>query len=155
MGHRWGQRVQAAIRVKLRGRPGAIGSGCIRDLSISGTFVETGLSLPLLTRVEIDTGSQGRASMGSRRLSGRVVRRNAIGFGVEWCEFAPKAVLTLLAQTQLLRPDWRTVVVAQDEGGGNRSRHAPAPRSTAATAETARLQQPSICSSGGSTSRSR
>ncbi len=107
MEHRWGQRVPATIKVRLRGRPGAIGSGCLRDVSISGAFVETALRLPLLTRVAIDAGSQGRASMGSRKLSGWVVRRNAIGIGVEWCEFAPQAVLTLLAQPHLLHPGWR------------------------------------------------
>ena len=39
MEHRWGQRVPAAIKVKLQGRPGAIGSGYLRDVSISGAFI--------------------------------------------------------------------------------------------------------------------
>ena len=112
MEHRWGQRVPATIKVKLQGRPGAIGSGCLRDVSISGTFVETALRLPLLTRVEIDAGSQ-------RRLSCWVVRRNAIGIGVEWCELAPRAVLTLLAQTRLPRQDWRAVGPLHDVPQGS------------------------------------
>lgn len=102
MEHRWGQRVPAAIKVKLQGRPGAIGSGCLRDVSISGAFIETALRLPLLVRIDVDAGS--------RKLAGWVVRRNAIGIGVEWCEFAPQAVLTLLAQFHLPHPGWRTAV---------------------------------------------
>jgi hypothetical protein len=30
-------------------------------------------------------------------VEGQVVRKDATGFGVEWCEFAPEAVRTLVA----------------------------------------------------------
>lgn len=110
MEHRWGHRIPAAIKVRLVGRPGAIGSGYLRDVSVSGAFVETALDLPLLTRVEISADLRGRNSSGGRQISGWVVRRDAAGIGVEWCEFAPQAISALLTEAseqpvpQTLRP---------------------------------------------------
>jgi PilZ domain len=69
--------------------------GHLKDLSLSGALVITDQALPLHAFVEIsietpDTGHGGEGVMA------RVMRNLEGGVGVEWCEFAPRAVTDLL-----------------------------------------------------------
>ena len=71
--------------------------GRIRDLSLSGAYIETGphrMSAGALL-VEFDGDCFG--SGGSYTLRAYVVRRVEAGVGVEWCEFAPESIRDLLA----------------------------------------------------------
>jgi hypothetical protein len=54
MEHRWGQRVQVGMNVRLSCLPYAIGSGRLRDVSVSGAFIETNLRIPLLARMQVE-----------------------------------------------------------------------------------------------------
>lgn len=93
MEHRWGGRKPMGTKVRLVAWPGAIGAGTLRDVSLSGAFVETDLSLPLLARVAVDPQFDRRASGETQGIHAFVVRQEADGLGMEWCEFAPEAVL--------------------------------------------------------------
>lgn len=98
MEHRWGQRVPAAIEVRLACRPYAIGAGRIRDASMSGAFISTDLELPLLARVRVEIDVElWNGRMQTRKLLAHVVRRDATGIGVEWCALAPAGLHEVLA----------------------------------------------------------
>lgn len=99
MEHRWGERVPMSLKVRLVSRPGAIGSGCLREVSLSGALVQTDLKLPVLTHVAIEFKLDQRNVNEIQEVAACVVRRIDNGLGVEWCEFAPEVICDLLAGT--------------------------------------------------------
>jgi hypothetical protein len=97
MEHRWGKRSALDIGVKLHLGPGAVNAGCITDASLSGAFVRTASRLRVFTHVltELDGGSPRESE--SQRIPAYVVRAASDGLGLEWSEFAPPGIATLLA----------------------------------------------------------
>lgn len=87
MEHRWGGRVAVDRSVRISSA-GITGTGTMRDLSISGAFIET--SLPLSGMVTVRIWNPGGANGRQARIeaAGFIVRRETSGFGVEWCELA-------------------------------------------------------------------
>ncbi len=102
MEHRWGQRIPAAIPVRLVGYPDTVGSGWLWDVSISGAFILTELRPPLLSSLEIEADLSHCGGDVAERLGGWVVRRDAAGIGLEWSELAP-AVLRALLGSELVQ----------------------------------------------------
>lgn len=96
MEHRWGHRVAADIDVRLFGCPASIGWGRLRDVSVSGGFIETRLSLPLLSIVRLTLPSKGRGTTESRPVQAVVIRRVPGGVGVEWFDSAGDAIEPLI-----------------------------------------------------------
>lgn len=84
MEHRWGERTSVNLTVRLTGLPGAIGMGRLRDVSLSGAFVETELNLLPLSPVHIERIAGICPT--SHHCEGRayVVRRISAGVGIEW-----------------------------------------------------------------------
>jgi PilZ domain len=103
MEHRWGKRSALDIGVRLRLGSGAVDTGRLVNASLSGAFVRTGHCLPGFTRVvvELDRGA-ARQSV-PQRIPAYVVRVAPDGLGLEWSEFAPPAIATLLARTVAVR----------------------------------------------------
>lgn len=95
MEHRWGHRSPVCIGVRLLGSPGAIGSGNLRDVSLSGGFVQTRLSLPVLTPVTVAIRSVAKNDH-VQEVPAHVIRRTTRGLGLEWEEFAPEIIGDLL-----------------------------------------------------------
>ncbi len=81
MEHRWGQRDEVAIPVRLRWqhRYGAA-IGEITNISTSGAWVQTAAQMPLLAPIEVDM----RSVEGRSRIEAYVVRRTSSGIGIEW-----------------------------------------------------------------------
>jgi len=97
MEHRWGCRVPTDVAVRLVLPLGAIGVGRIRNVSVTGAYIETRLSLPLLSLVHIElVPPQGTAGGSMRRSSAYVVRQGRGGVGLEWCDVAGAAAEALL-----------------------------------------------------------
>lgn len=93
MEHRCGDRRAANLPVRLLLPPREVVLGRIRDISLSGAFVQTYRELPAMTRVLVDLHSAGGSGSATRqRLAGFVVRNGATGVGIEWAEFAPGTV---------------------------------------------------------------
>jgi hypothetical protein len=97
MEHRWGQRAPCGSRVRLPTGAGICGAGRLRDVSMSGAFLETALELPLFGRVTVavvrgDPGHEIEAI-------GSVVRKEPGGVGIEWCETLPGSICALLGCT--------------------------------------------------------
>ena len=95
MEHRWGQRAVCRKQVRLSAGAGIGGTGRLRDVSMSGAFIETASVLPPLTRIEIavlPTTPGGREIL----VMASVVRSERDGVGVEWCEMSAGSVCAML-----------------------------------------------------------
>ncbi len=88
MEHRWGSRRELSLPVELQ-RPGfeAVRAR-IEDLSLSGAKLRLSAPLPALARWEV--------RIGAHVVPAWIVRRTANGIGVEWCDFGPTVVATIL-----------------------------------------------------------
>ena len=88
MDHRFGRRFECGTPVRLTA--GSLtGQGRMRDVSLSGVFVETDLYLPLFTRVSLFRTTAANRIIEMR---GSVVRRDGAGYGIEWCETPPGSI---------------------------------------------------------------
>jgi len=96
MEHRWGQRVplELPIRLDVGGRP--MGSGILRNASISGAFIETALEVPLFTNLAVVFRGSSGSKPGDCRLAACVVRSVLAGFGVEWRNTGSPDILALV-----------------------------------------------------------
>jgi hypothetical protein len=93
--HRWGERVGVKIPVRVSAAAFARVDCCVKNLSLSGAFMESNCELRLhaLIKVRIDLPPPtSRTAV----LEAHVSRKLNEGVGIEWCEFAPKIVKDLL-----------------------------------------------------------
>jgi hypothetical protein len=96
MEHRWGQRFEVDILVRVHSRPYAVRTGRLTDVSMSGGFIVSNVELRELRRLQIALVLPHRFSQATPVISAYVARRHRDGIGVEWCDFAPQAVVELL-----------------------------------------------------------
>ncbi|HET9474160.1 MAG TPA: PilZ domain-containing protein [Steroidobacteraceae bacterium] len=85
MEHRWGQRRNCLARVRVSAGSGVGGSARLRNVSLSGAFLETALPLPLFSQIAIAVVSAD-GSTDAVEFTASVVRADAGGVGIEWCE---------------------------------------------------------------------
>jgi hypothetical protein len=85
MEHRWGRRRPCRARVSVSASGGISGIGRLRDVSMSGAFLETAVPLPVFAQLAIavlrDDGSTHAVEFPAV-----VVRRDPSGVGIEWCD---------------------------------------------------------------------
>jgi hypothetical protein len=96
MEHRWGERVRMDLAVTVTANPFSIRNGRLTDLSLSGAHIQAVLDMRLLGRVEIGIVIPAQPRLEAPSIGAYVTRIHDLGFGVEWCEFAPPAVRDLL-----------------------------------------------------------
>jgi hypothetical protein len=89
--HRWGGRVPVRTRIGIRAQSGLQGVGYIRDVSVSGALLVTGLRVPSMSFVRVFVPA-------SVSLEAHVVRHTDEGFAVEWRELSPQLVRALMQQ---------------------------------------------------------
>jgi hypothetical protein len=107
MEHRWGTRITLHAPAELKTADGLSGVGSVRNASLSGAFVETRATVPLLARVSLRP-----LAAGSEWLDACVVRVEDRGVALEWLEPGLQAVAALLS----MRPHTHTSNAhAQDE----------------------------------------
>jgi hypothetical protein len=94
-GHRWSQRIAVDIPVQVAAHASPAIRGHLKNLSLSGAFMEADHELRLHAYIEISIvlPEMGR---NATRIMARVTRKSRDAVGVEWCEFAPNAVKDLL-----------------------------------------------------------
>jgi hypothetical protein len=85
--HRWGSRFNCGTRVELRAPDGARTDAVIRDVSLSGAFVESACELPLMDQVAVRP-----AAPTARWMRAFVVRSTDGGMALEWFEPGPEAI---------------------------------------------------------------
>jgi PilZ domain-containing protein len=92
MEHRWGERFRINQTVTVRDAKGWTAVARLRDVSISGAFIEC--------RHPFDTASWVTVHFGhgshSVAVDGFIARWTREGLGIEWSEFAPEVVTELL-----------------------------------------------------------
>ena len=112
MEHRWGERLKVSIQARLF-VPGVqvSQSGCLMDMSASGAFISTGVKPQLLQRLEVEFRAPTRTGFEVISMPACVVRRTAIGVGVEWCEALSVAIRDLIGA--ILIPDRRLTQLAK------------------------------------------
>jgi hypothetical protein len=103
MDHRWGERIQVDFPVRLMAHPFAKRDGRLTDLSVSGAYIETSVMIRPNSRLEITLLTNPWARREGAVLQAYVARRYREGVGIEWCQFAPEAVGSLL-RTVARRP---------------------------------------------------
>src|SRR5262245_10886119 len=96
MEHRWGQRVEVGMKVRFSCLPYAIGTGRLRDISVSGAFIETTVRPPLFARVHVEIILPTSARTKHYSVAAHITRHAPDGIGIEWLVFAPAAVAHLL-----------------------------------------------------------
>ena len=99
MDHRFGRRIACNATVRVTFRDGATGRGRLRNVSISGAFIETKLDLPVHARITIEVVRENGSS--DTRHAACVVRTDTDGVGIEWLETAETAICPLLGCTTL------------------------------------------------------
>jgi hypothetical protein len=98
MEHRWGKRSALDIGVRLWLHSEVIGSGRIANVSLSGALVHTACQLSPFNLVIVELES-GVLHNTPQRIGAYVVRVAPDGLGLEWCDFGPPAIASVLART--------------------------------------------------------
>jgi hypothetical protein len=113
MEHRWGERIEVALPVRIRAPYGLVGSGLVVNFSVSGAFIATTLPVASLSRVRVSFRLGRRAAqivqLGSSAFAAQVVRHSAAGFAVEWCDFGAEDVVAFAnsSRNHVLFPHYR------------------------------------------------
>jgi hypothetical protein len=94
--HRRGQRMAAAMWVRLSSSGAELGMGSITNASISGAFLETALKLPVNATITLEAVSSAGKDMQALKIAARVARIDSRGLGIEWRVLATPQILGLL-----------------------------------------------------------
>jgi hypothetical protein len=95
--HRWGERVALPRPVKLTAG-GTQAPGVLRDLSVSGAFIETAAPLPVFTNLVVSVEMKDEPLGAPPDLAACVVRCEPRGVAVEWRDMACDTVIALLGK---------------------------------------------------------
>jgi hypothetical protein len=96
MEHRWGERIPVDFPVRVTALRFSVRDGRLADLSVSGALVKAELDVRVLSRIQIALVLPLRLKHESPIVEAFVTRKHRHEFGIEWCEFAPRAVSELL-----------------------------------------------------------
>ena len=111
MEHRWGERVRCGtpVWVTPRGEPGCFAR--LRDVSMSGAFIETERTPRLFQQVAVRVDAADAGAGDGINLEATVVRIARDGIGVEWNHAPGRSFCALLGcarrctETPAARPD--------------------------------------------------
>jgi PilZ domain len=102
MEHRYGVRYPSAIDVYVRSQSGRLAArGRLLDVSISGAFVSTSLSIVPLTSITLEVTSVVHSVRRWKPIEAQVIRRTDSGLGIEWKDLTPAALSQLVDGGQL------------------------------------------------------
>lgn len=89
MEHRWGERYDTSVDVKLRHGNCHTERGRLVNFSSSGAFVETNQVLPPLSHLVVELYLPLRTTNRKVTLTASVIRADREGVGIEWCDPLP------------------------------------------------------------------
>jgi hypothetical protein len=101
MEHRWGRRQPINLMVRFFTVSGMTGAGRLLNISSSGAFLATTAALRPLSLVYLEPAAAPFWEVQSRRIAASVVRQDALGVGIEWCEAAAETTNVLTRLTSL------------------------------------------------------
>jgi len=96
MEHRWGRRLAVDIPIRLRLPLLTAKRGRLTNVSLSGGFIATLVDVRILTRLMVDFDGPRHSQTDAVTIAAYVARKTDDGLGIEWCEFAPAAVVELV-----------------------------------------------------------
>jgi hypothetical protein len=96
MEHRWGERLQVDFPVRVIAHRFSVRDGRLADLSVSGARIKADFEARMLSRIQVAIDLSLWPKHESPVLEAYVARRDKHEYGVEWCEFAPRAISELL-----------------------------------------------------------
>jgi hypothetical protein len=102
-GHRWGQRIEVDIPVQVAAHGSPVIHGHLKNLSLSGAFIEADHELRLHAYIEVSI-MLPETECSAMRVMARVTRELEGAIGLEWCEFAPSAIKDLLQSPSVRLP---------------------------------------------------
>ncbi|MGH8290446.1 MAG: PilZ domain-containing protein [Steroidobacteraceae bacterium] len=114
MEHRWGIRQFLDASVRFDGRPQLLTFARLKNASASGAYVETQAGLAMLSRVWVEIDWHLHCLNDSNRVAAYVVRKDEQGVGLEWCNFAPRAILALIERPRRLVARGRREAVSEE-----------------------------------------
>src|ERR1700678_2152433 len=91
MDHRWGRRLPTDVAVQVIAKSGARGTGRMANVSLTGAYLETQMTLRPLSLVYLESADRNLANGMCKRIAASVVRHDGRGVGLEWCEPQTKA----------------------------------------------------------------
>jgi hypothetical protein len=99
MEHRWGERFPLNISVRLNAGTTVVLGLRMSNVSVSGGLVDTDVRLPVFSHVVVEFEVPGHSGPLKQHVPAYVVRHGRDGVGLEWQEFAPRAIVGLLETT--------------------------------------------------------
>ena len=96
MEHRWGERIQVALPVRVKAHRFSVRDGWLTDLSVSGALVRADIESRMLSRIKVAIVLPLWPKHDSPVLEAYIARKHKHAVGIEWCEFAPDSVRQLL-----------------------------------------------------------
>ena len=99
MEHRWGARLPCHLNVTVTAHDRDAGIGRLRNVSMTGAFLETLIDLPLFARVMLAIIPDEAHAQFQTEMTALVARIARDGVGIEWCEPAAGSICTLLGCT--------------------------------------------------------
>jgi hypothetical protein len=97
MEHRWGQRIEVAIPVRLYAlahpREHA---ACFANLSLSGSWIPANFGLRTLSRIRVVFDPSLLPLNSPNTVTAYVARQSHDGTALEWCEHSPDLIVRLL-----------------------------------------------------------
>jgi hypothetical protein len=93
--------VNIPVRVETTGLP--TGDGYMKNLSLSGAFVDTDCDLRIRTVIEVSIALPPPSSC-TTVIRAHVVRKIEEGVGIEWSEFAPSIIKDLVRSASRIHP---------------------------------------------------
>jgi hypothetical protein len=117
MEHRWGERRPIDFAVRFVMMPATVGTGHIVNISSTGAFMRTQITLRLLSLLYLQPMESPEDE--NKLVGATVVRRDATGVGLEWCEYDAKTMkyyLPLATHLQHLADDHHSQILAISGG---------------------------------------
>ena len=99
MEHRWGERFPLNLSVRLNAGTTVVLGLRMSNASVSGGLVDTDVRLPVFSHVVVEFDIPGNSGPLKQHVPAYVVRHGQDGIGLEWQEFAPRAIIGLLETT--------------------------------------------------------
>lgn len=96
MEHRWGERFPLNVTVRLNAGSTVVLGLRMSNVSVSGGLVDTDVLIPVFSHVVVEFELTGHSGPLKQRVPAYVVRHGRDGVGLEWQEFAPRAIVGLL-----------------------------------------------------------
>jgi len=117
MEHRWGERRPIDFAVRFVMMPATVGTGHIVNISSTGAFMRTQITLRLLSLLYLQPMESPEDE--NNQVGATVVRRDVAGVGLEWCEYDAKTMkyyVPLATQLQHLADEPRSQILTIASG---------------------------------------